>query len=166
MVIKKVGVIDLDGLYKVAQQWFYDEKNRFEEPLTRLRPGTAAGQEFEYRWTGYRKINEYVQQNVSVSIHAWDAVDMEVIKEGKKVKLTKCRIWIKINGDIDFDYQKRFKGKFGALLLKGMNRFVYQDERMLANWWDELYYRVYKLNTIIKEYLDMEAKGNAYYDIW
>lgn len=171
MTLRKYGIIDLDGLYKAVYRWFYDEKMYFEEPLSRVRPGTAAGKEYEYRWTGWRKINDYAKQNIRIQTHVWDAKDIEVVRDGHKIRLTKCRIRIEFNGEVEVDYKKSdgstiFKGKFGSILGKMYNTFILQEERQLANWWDELYYRLFKLHTICKEYLDMEAKGNAYYDVW
>ncbi|MCK4521843.1 MAG: hypothetical protein KAU20_04670 [Nanoarchaeota archaeon] len=165
--IKKVGIFDMDGLYKVMQRWFYDNKYYFEETLYKHKPGTAAGKEEEIGWTGWRKVNDYVKFHIKVFFHIYDIKNIEVIKEGKKVKLTKCRVWIEFNGDVELDYTKRFgQSKFGKFLFDVYNKFVLQEEKVLSNWWDELYYRVYKLHTITKEYLDMESKGNAYYDIW
>ena len=167
MVVKKVGIIDLDGLYKIMQRWFYDDKYYFEEPTFRIRPGTPAGLEYEMVWTGWRKMNEYVKYNVNVWFYVWDAKEIEVVKEGRKLKLTKCRLQIEFDGDVELDYTGRFgKTKFGKVLFNLYNYFILQSEKIISNWWDELYYRVYKLQTITKEYLDMEAKGNAYYDVW
>ena len=165
--LKKSGIIDLDGLYKNMQRWFYDNQYYFEEPTTRLRPGSASGVQYEYKWIAWRKVNAYVKYNISVYMYLWDVEDIEVIKEGKKVKLTKCRIMIEFSGNVELDYTNMFgKSKFGKVLFNIYNNMVLQKERGLAMWWDELYYRIYKLQTITKEYLDMESKGNAYYDIW
>jgi len=167
MVVQKVGIIDLDGLYKTMRRWFYDYKYYFEEPTSRVRPGSAAGVEYEWVWRAWRKINEYTKFNVRVYFYIWDAKDIEVIKDGEKVKLTKCRLMLEIDGDIELDYGNFFgKSKFGKILFSILNSLVFQEEKILANWWDELYYHLYKLQTIAKEYLDMESKGNAYYDVW
>jgi len=167
IIIKKVGIIDLDGLYQTMYRWFYDQKYYFEEGTSRLRPGSPAGVQYEYRWTAWRKVNDYVKFNISTWIYVYDAKELEVIKEGKKIKLTKCRLQIELDGSVEMDYTGRFsKTKFGQFLFWFYNSFILQEEKFVANWWDELYYRMYKLQTIIKEYIDMEAKGNAYYDIW
>lgn len=167
MVVEKVGIIDLDGLYKTMRRWFYDYKYFFEEPTSRIRPGTAAGIEIEWKWKAWRKLNEYTMFWIDVYFYIWDVKDIEVIKDGEKVKLTKCRLMVEFDGYVDFDYQRVFgKTKFGKILFNILQRFIFQGEQQLAAWWDELYYHVYKLQTITKEYLDMEAKGNAYYDVW
>lgn len=167
MVLQKIGIIDLDGLYKNMQRWFYDNQYYFEEPTSRIRPGTAAGIEYEFKWTAWRRVNAFVKYNIKVFFHVYDAKEIEVIKEGKKVKLTKCRIKIEINGDMEMDYTNMFgKSRFGKILFNAYTTFILKEDKVLAMWWDELYYRVYKLQTIAKEYLDMEARGNAYYDMW
>jgi hypothetical protein len=167
MIIQKVGIIDLDGLYKTMRRWFYDYKYYFEEPTSRVRPGSAAGIELEWIWKAWRKINDYAKFNVRVYFYIWDVKDLEVIKDGEKVKLTKCRIMIEFDGDVEFDYSNVFeKTKIGRYLFNIYNNLILQHERQLAAWWDQHYYHLYKLQTITKEYLDMEAKGNAYYDMY
>jgi hypothetical protein len=167
MVVEKVGIVDLDGLYKTMRRWFYDYKYFLDEPTTRIRPGSAAGNEYEWDWRAWKKPNEYVKHHIRVYFYIWDVKDMEVIKDGEKVKLTKCRIMIEFDGHIELDYGKFFgKTKFGRILFDLYNTIILQEEKQVANWWDELYYHVYKLQTIVKEYLDMDAKGNAYYDVW
>jgi len=166
-VLKKVGIIDLDGLYRTMQRWFYDNNYYFEEPTSRIRPGTAAGVEYEFKWVAWRKVSDYVKFWINVWIYVWDAKDLEVIKDGKKVKLTKCRLQIEFDGYVELDYTNRFqKTKFLQWLMNFYHKYILREEKVISNWWDELYYRVYKLQTIAKEYLDMESKGNAYYDIW
>ena len=167
MIVQKQGIIDLDGLYKVMYRWFYDNKYYFEEPTTRMRPGTPAGVEYEWKWSAWRKVSDFIKFHIKIFIHVWDAKEIEVIKDGEKIKLTKCRLKIEYDGEIEMDWTKKFdKSKFGNWLLNFYLVYILKEERIVANWWDELYYRVYKLQTICKEYLDMEAKGNAYYDIW
>ena len=167
MIVQKVGIIDLDGLYIIMQRWFEDNKFYFEEPTSRLRPGTPAGVEYEWKWKCWRKVSDYVKFHVYIFFHVWDAKEIEVIKEGKKVKLTKCRLKIEFDGDMEMDWTNRFqRSKFSRWLFKFYYTFILKEEKQVANWWDELYYRVYKLQTISKEYLDMETRGNAYYDIW
>jgi hypothetical protein len=167
MVVEKVGIVDLDGLYKTMRRWFYDYKYYFEEPTTRIRPGSAAGVEYEWIWKGWKKPNEYMKQNLDVYFYIWDVKDIEVVKDGEKVKLTKCRILIEFDGDIELDYGGFFEKTWWSRILFNLyNSLVLQEEKQVANWWDELYYHLYKLQTITKEYLDMEAKGNAYYDVW
>ena len=167
LVLQKVGIINLDGLYQNMQRWFYDNLYYFDEPTSRIRPGTATGIEYEFKWKAWRKVNEYVQYNIKVFFHIFDAQDIEVIKDGKKVKLTKCRLKIEIDGDMEMDYTGMFgKSRFGQMLYNVYSLFILKEERLMSVWWDELYYRIYKLQTIAKEYLDMEAKGNAYYDMY
>lgn len=167
MVVEKAGVVDLDGLYKMMQRWFYDNKYYFEEGLHRQRATLPSGEEYEWKWTGWRKVNEYIKFNISLFFHIWDAQDMEVIKNGQKIKLTKCRVRIEFNGNVEYDWKKTFeKTKFHLFLRKVYHKFLLKEERQMAWYWDELYYRVFKLQTIAKEYLDMEAKGNAYYEVW
>jgi len=88
------------------------------------------------------------------------------MKEGKKQKLTKARVWIELNCEVDLDYNNLFeKSKFLEGIRKFLNNIVLRS-RIDNLWWDELYYRTLKLHRFIKELLETETKTNAYYDVW
>ena len=167
MTIKKVGIIDFDGLYKTMQKWFYEQKFVFEEPTSRIRKGTPAGVEYEFKWWAWRKVDVYAKYHMHIWFYLYDVKEIEVIKNGKKITLTKCRLQIEMDGHVELDWTKKFQNsKFQKLLFDFLNNFILQEEKVISMYWDELYYRMYKLQTIVKELLDMESRGNAYYDMW
>lgn len=170
LVIKYDGIFDFDGLYKTASGWIIGQGYRFAETSVKHKIPTPAGIELEYVWTAWRKHNVYTKYWILMLVKFYDMKELDVIKDGEKKRLTKARILIEMNGELEFDWTKRFGG----------NRFVQQLNDFLQHqilmkpmegvigsmWWDELYYRTYKLHNIIKEYLNMEGKGNAYFDMW
>jgi len=168
-IIKYDGICDIDGLYKLIQQWFVDQGFYFEEPTIKHKVPSPAGAEQDQDMRGWRNVNEYVRFNLKVYLKIRDLKEIEVIKEGKKKRLSKCRLRIYIAGDIELDWQGKFdKSPFLQQLKKFYNKYIIkEDEGIIGGvWWDQLYYRMFKLTTIIKEFLDMESKGNAYYDMW
>ena len=168
-IIKYDGIFDLDKLYMVIQQWIIDQGFYFEEATVKHKVPSPAGAEKDYDFTGWRKINEYVKFHIRAYIKAYTLKDIEVIKEGKKRKLTKARLKIYIMGEVELDYNDRFeKNRFLLSLRAFYHKYIIkEDEGVIGGvWWDQLYYHVFKLHAIIKEHLDMESKSNAYYDMW
>jgi hypothetical protein len=169
LTIKFNGIFDFNGLYKVAHDWIVNQNYYFEEKLYKHKVPTPAGAEQDIMWEGWRKVNEYVRYWINVYIKLFDLKEIEVIKEGKKKKLYKARMFIEISGKVELDYSNRFGNSlFGIMLRNFMHKHVwkYTEGRISSIWGDELYYRTLKLHQVIKEFLDMESKGNAYYDMW
>ncbi len=165
-VIKYNGIFDLDSLYKMIYEWFMDRGYYFEETGYKHKVPNPSGAEDEVTWSGWRKTTEYMREWVTVYFFFWGKRDVEVIKEGKKVKLTKSRMLIELDGRIELDYQKRWEqSQFGQYLRDFYHKYIVKKE-LESIWWDRLYYIMLKLHNEIKEFLDMQSKENAYYDMW
>ena len=168
-IIRYDGIFDLDSLYKLIQKWFVDQGFYFEEVAFKHKVPSPAGAEQDYDFRGWRKISEYVKFNIRVFIKLYNLKDIEVIKEGKKKKLSKAVLKISIKGEMELDYKNRFeKNNFLKALRNFYNKYILKEEEGVIGgiYWDQLYYRLFKLHAAIKEHLDMESKGNAYYDMW
>jgi hypothetical protein len=164
--LKYVGILDLDGLFKTMYQWYNDYGYEFHEKTVKHKVPGPLGADQEIEWTGWRKINGYVKFWVDVYFHLWQLKDVEVIKEGKKVKLSRARMLIEFSGRVDLDYSNRFGGsRFLQALQDWYHKFVIKKE-IDSIYTDQLYYRILKLYTVCKEYLDMEAKHNASLRRW
>lgn len=156
------GIFDFDGLYLVIAQWFKARKYWFHESTYKFKPGSEWGNEVEIKFKGEKNVTDFYMFEIEVYFHVWDMADVEVIQNGVKKKLTKGRMEIVISGDVTFDYQNKFtKSKFYERLYKFYIKFIVR-EKITDNVPDVLYYRMYKLQNLIKEYLDMQAKGNEY----
>ena len=74
---------------------------------------------------------------------------------------------IVFGGKVELDFSKRFPtSRLAGHLMDFLISYVWKPEKVVSMWWDELYYRIYKFQRVVKEYLEMESKGNAYYDMW
>jgi len=64
------------------------------------------------------------------------------------------------------DYSGRFKGHpFLGKIKDFYERFIFKKEYETI-WEDMLYYHLYKLQTLMKKYLDSDTKTNAFYNVW
>jgi len=170
LILKYNGVIDFDNLYRLMHNWIVEQGYYFEETLYKHKIPTLAGAEDHMVWSGWRKHNEYAQYWINVYIILWEAKEIEVIKDGQKKKLTKAKMQIEMEGEVKLDYSKRFGGsKFANNLKNFLDKYILMQPMEGAAgtvWWDEMQYKLHKFHTVVKEFLDMESKGNAYYEVW
>jgi hypothetical protein len=159
--LKYRGIFDLDGFLRTVRQWMIDRGYEFHEKNVKYKVPSPAGAELEMEWEAWLKVTAYVKFWIKVGYHMFDVKEVEVIKDGKKQKLTSARMLMEIWGQVDLDYTNRFKGsRFAEALQDFYHKYVIRKD--LDNIWeDELYYRVYKLYSVAKQYLEMEAAHNA-----
>lgn len=164
--IKYDGLIDWASLYKLIYEWFTQRGYYFEEAGIKHKIPTPMGAEEEYKIAGWRKTTSYMQEEINLNIHFFEMREVEVIKEGQKRNLIKARLIITFNGGVRTDYQERWsQTQFGQYIKSFYERYIIKKD-LETVWWDRLYYVIYKLHNEIKLFLDMQAKENAYYDIW
>ena len=159
------GVFDWDSVYKFIKRWFNDRGYFFEEGTYKTKSDTF-GKEEEFKWKGWRKVDEYYKFNIKIEMHSWGLRPVEVIEKGKKKKLYKGKFIMEFYGDVETDYQGMWRTSKFALNVKNfIDRFFWKGERM-ALYVDQLYYIITKFHSEIKEHLKMHSQGNAYKDNW
>ena len=162
LMIRYKGVLDLEGLYRVIVQWLKARRYWFHETTYKHKVPSPFGAEEEITFNAERKCNEYYQHNVRIYFHIWDQQQVEVIREGKKQKLIKAKVEIIIQGTLVCDYQGTFdKTRFTQALRKFAHDYLIKHQ-VEDVWYDELQYRMIKLQAMIKDFIDMQAKSHAY----
>jgi hypothetical protein len=99
----------------------------------------------------------------------WGEYDIEVIKKGKKKKMTNARMIITLNAEVEAPYenlfgQRRWNLPIERRLLDIFHKYVIKREFELLHV-DRLYYELYGFHAAIKQYMNLEAKsigGSAY----
>jgi hypothetical protein len=163
LIIRFKGVFDYDGLYKMMHAWLISKRFLFHENKYKDKVATPFGNEIEIKWTAEKKTTEFIKEYIIIEFHLWDHAEVEVIRDGKKVKLSTARLEIKFFADLELDYSKRFRN--GSELIKKVGNFyvnniIYWDWRIKhAN---ALEYTVYDLHAKVKKYLNMDSSSNAY----
>jgi hypothetical protein len=162
LIIRYKGVLDLEGLYRVIAQWLKSRRFWFHETTYKHKVPSPFGAEEEIRFVAERKSSEYYRDDISIYFHIWDQQEVEVIKEGKKQKLIKAKVEIKIQGTLVLDWQGMFdRGPFLQKIRQFMHKHIIK-EKIENIWADELYYRTIKLQAMIKDYIDMQSKSHEY----
>lgn len=163
LFIRYKGVFDFEGLYRMMHAWLISKRFLFHENLYKDKVFTPFGNELEIKWLAERKVTEYVKEYIEIYFHLWDFAEVEVIKEGKKNKMTKSRMEIKFEAKLELDYTQKFAngGKFAEKLGQFyQNKVIYWDWRI--KYADTLTYSLYDLHSKVKKYLGTVSGSNAY----
>ncbi len=157
------GVFDFDGLYKMMHAWLISKRYLFQEDTYKDKAATPAGNELQIKWSAEKKVTEFIKEYVRIEFHLWDFAEVEIIKDGRKVKMHKARMEIKFFADLELDYSKRFTS--GDDFSKRLGKFyvekvIYWDWRI--RYANALEYSVYDLHTKVKKYLNMDTSMSAY----
>jgi len=161
-IIKYKGLFDFDGLYNLIAQWMKVRGYWFQEDKYKHKVPLPTGAEQEITFIGTREVTDFYQQVVTVDFHLWDMTEVEVEVEGKKKTLTSARLEIILYGALNIDYEKRFdKSVLWQSVRDFFLKYILRQD-IETVWYDELRYRIYKLHASIKEFLDLQAKGDEY----
>lgn len=158
--VKFKGVFDLDGLYKTMYNWFEAKQYEFHETLYKSKPP-----ELELTWRAERKKTGYIREVVNVYFHLFGS-EVEAVKKGVKQRLMKGRMLIDFWGVIETDYpsitnERKWTSAWQRRLQRFYNEYIIKKEMDLIHT-DTLYYEIYQLHDVVKNYLDLEAKGHTY----
>lgn len=149
-VIRYTGVFSYDDLYKTVTNWFKSKGYDFYE-----KNYTHKGSELEFEWYGEKKITEYYQYQITVSMFVWDFKDVEVVKEDQKIIMQKGRIQLVIKGYYVLDYKKEWEGGFKEKVREIYHKFIINKD-IIFKIYVPLYKQVYELYDKIRDSIGME----------
>jgi len=165
-IIKFKGIFDFHSLMRTMRNWIVNQGYEFHETSVKHKVPSPIGAEQEFEWWGWRKVNSYVKFHIDIYFHLWDLHDVEVVREGKKQKLQSARMQIEMTGRCELDWSNRFAGsRFLQALADFYDNYVIRKQ-IDTIYTDQLYYRIYKLQRVAKEFLEFETKESAYEDMW
>jgi hypothetical protein len=161
VTIQYNGLFDFDALYAAIIDWCKNYGYKWHERDFKHKVPLPTGAEQEMKWLVEKNVTEYVKYTLLFTVHLWDMLDVEVDVGGNKKVLTNSRIYIKIMGTIEFDWQKKFSGsKFAQYL--GVKYFKWKAKDLESTYMDGLWYRMWNVHALIKEFFDMQTKQYAY----
>jgi hypothetical protein len=165
-IIKFHGIFDMQKFMRTLRTWIVNQGYEFHETGLKHKVPSPAGAEQEFAWWGWRKVNSYVKYHIDLYFHYWDLHDVEVVREGKKQKLQSAKLQLEITGRCELDWSNRFGGsRFLQNLMDFYNNYIVRKD-IDTIFTDQLYYRLYKFQRLVKEHLEFETKTSAYEDVW
>lgn len=152
MFIKHKGNFDFDKICQDIKNWLEDNHYDFHAPKHKHKVD-----EEEIKFFGERKVTGYIKFYLTIEMRIWEFKEVEVIKDGKKVKTNYGRVAINFIPSYKLDYENRFRG---AKWLQAVQDFYhkYIIKRKLEDYWeDELFLQAGELIRVIKADLEYEA---------
>ena len=155
--IKSSGIFSFQDFYNFCYDWLTEEsglrisENKYAEKLS------GDSKNIDIEWTGTKDITDYFRFEVKVKFNVIGLTQVEINKNGAKIKTNKGGIKIQVQGILVKDY----KGKFESSAFSKFMRDIYeklvitsrieQFKEKLAGTCDEFLSQT-------KAYLDLEGK--------
>lgn len=153
------GVFDFDGLYTTIVEYLRHHNYWFYETLYKHKPWSPLGTELVMKWRAERKLDEYYIYALNFEWHFMDFHHVEVIRDGKKVQLTKAYFYVIIRGEAIADWQGFEDSNHGGFV-KRLGQFFRSkiiDREILYDYIYPLFDEVTSVQQIIQDFCNMEA---------
>lgn len=156
MVRQKAGLFDFKELYSFMYRYLTTEEYDIDEKeyTEKIKP---TGKEIFIEWRARRRISDYFRFYIQIVFIVLGMTEVEVQKDGTKLKFNRGEVRIDINAFLEKDYENRWETSPIAKFLRGIyDRYVIRG-RILQY---ELKLREETINFSeqIKAFLAMEAK--------
>jgi len=120
--IKFDGLLDFSGFYKFCYDWLSEEKD-FELSETAYKEKIKGdSKDIDIEWKGKNKVTDYFRFDIKVEFKIIGLKEVEIVKEGAKVKMNKGSVEVKIKGTLVRDYN----GKFETTATQKFMRSIYE----------------------------------------
>jgi len=107
--VKYRGLFDFPETYKFAYQWLSEERGFSLAETAYKEKIKGDSKEIEIEWKGASKITDYFKFEIKVEMKIFGLTDVEIVKDGRKVKTNSGEIEIKIKGTLVRDYEGKFE---------------------------------------------------------
>ena len=121
------GVFDLNGLYRTIDSWFY-EKGYDRWELKNYEVDNPDGtKDVELELLPWKKTTDYFKNIIRLRVKCVALKDVEIEKEGAKVKLKHGKVMIIFDAYLESDYENRWEKKPLFYFLRSFfDKFVYK----------------------------------------
>jgi len=110
--IKHRGFFDFQDTVKTIQTFLRQRMYlAYDWPSYKYKIPSPAGAEYEIIVEGSKKVNEYVKFELHVFMRVFDMREVEIVRDGEKIKTNEGKVHIEISAGMDLDWQGRFSGK-------------------------------------------------------
>ena len=160
ITLRYEGLFDFDGLYAAVIDWSKNYGYHWHEKTYKHKVPSPKGAEQELDWVITKNVTEYINYTIQFTVHIWDLREVSVDVNGKKKMMSNARMYIVMNGVVNYDWQKKFKGN--KLLEWAGKKYEAWTGQVGRIYWDQLYYRTWNLHSVVKKYLEMQDQKYAY----
>ncbi len=120
--IKFDGLLDFSGFYKFCYDWLSEERGFGLSETAYKEKIKGDSKDIDIEWKGSSKATDYFRFDIKVEFQVIGMKDVEVVKDGTKIKMNKGGVQVKIKGTLVRDYN----GKFETTPTQKFMRSVYE----------------------------------------
>ncbi len=154
--IKYTGVFNLNDLYNLLYDFLSDGgyfvmEEGYSEKIK------AEGKEIEIKWTCLKKVTDYFRFRLKITWRLFRVVDVEIMKNGKKIKMNKGDLEIKFTSVLDRDYEHKFEiSPFHKFLRAIYEKYIIKNR--IEQMEEKLVEETLNFVNNTKAYLELEIK--------
>lgn len=120
------GLFSVTELYKMIDEWF-EEKNYDKKELKNVEKVTPEGKYIEIIVEPWKKVTDYAKNVIRIRMIMTDIKDVEVEKDGVKVRLNQGKIQMVFDGYLETDYENRWEQKPTFFLIRTLfDKYFYK----------------------------------------
>ena len=154
--IKHSGIFNYSDLYLFCYTWLIDEDYLVTEKSysEKVSPG---GKVVEIRWEARKKISDYFRFIIKTNWRIIGMTDVEVQKEGKKIKMNKGTLEITFSAILEKDYEHRWENRPFIKFLRGVyDRYIIRGR--IDQHEEKIFKEVDEFIAQVKAFLALEGK--------
>lgn len=153
---KYTGVWDFSEIYRFLYDWFIDHNYKIIEKVYTEKI-KADGKEIEIKWEAKKKISDYFRFLVNADWRILGMTEVDVQRNGAKIKMNKGYIEIKFTAILEKDYEHRWENTAFIKFLRGVyDRYIIRGR--IDAYEDKLLDEVDEVIAQTKSFLTIEGK--------
>jgi hypothetical protein len=161
-ILKHRGFFDYSALLQAIRKWFIDEDfDTLDIPMYKQKFPGPTGTEHEVKMKAAKNVTEYVKYEFVFQMRVYNLRDVEIIQDGKKIKVQDGQVQIEIESNLVLDWQKRFKGSGPfAPFIKSLDNFYrnYIIKYTIVDYWEDMcLLKSLQLLRVVKQTLGQEV---------
>jgi len=154
--VKFDGIFNFSEIYKFVYTLLGDYEYKIEERVY-TEKSKPNGKEIEIFWIAKRKISDYFRFRINVNWLILGMSDIEVQKDGVKVKVNKGSLEIKFTAYLEKDYEQRWENNAAVKFLRGLyDRYIIKSR--IETYEDKIKEETDEFIAQAKAFLAIEAK--------
>jgi len=161
-LVKHRGFFNYSDLLQAIRKWYIDDDYEvLNMPMYKQKFPSSTGVEHEVKIHGEKNVTEYVKFHMDIFMRVYNLRDVEIIHEGRKLKMQEGQVQVEIIPVLELDWQSRFKGpKPWKDFLSALDEFYrnYIIKYKIVDYWEDMVLlKGSQLARVIKEALGQEV---------
>jgi len=115
------GIFTFADFYKFCYNWLMEEIGmEFIEEYKYVEKIKGNEKEIDVQWRGEKKLTDYFKFEIKVDFEVRMLKEVEIVKDGKKIKTNEGEVKMKVKGTLVKDYQGKFEKTAGLKFLRSI----------------------------------------------